>query len=196
MSAVETLAFDLASSPWVYPVIAVLAAADGFTIVLPSETVVAGLASTAVSLGAPNLALLGLTAALGAHAGDVGVFLLGRLFAKAPWLAESTRIGSVLAWTRRRLETQGPLYIMSARYIPYGRLLVNAAAGSSGYPIRRFLALSATGCVIWASAYIGIGAGAGAWFGQQWWLALVLAVVVAIAMGFVVDRVIRRSGRA
>jgi membrane protein DedA with SNARE-associated domain len=196
VSAVETLAFDLASSPWVYPVIAVLAAADGFTIVLPSETVVAGLASTAVSLGAPNLALLGLTAALGAHAGDVGVFLLGRLFAKAPWLAESTRIGSVLAWTRRRLETQGPLYIMSARYIPYGRLLVNAAAGSSGYPIRRFLALSATGCVIWASAYIGIGAGAGAWFGQQWWLALVLAVVVAIAMGFVVDRVIRRSGRA
>ncbi len=196
MSAVETLAFDLASSPWVYPVIAVLAAADGFTIVLPSETVVAGLASTAVSLGAPNIALLGLTAALGAHAGDVGVFLLGRLFAKAPWLAEATRIGSVLAWTRRRLETQGPLYIMSARYIPYGRLLVNAAAGSSGYPIRRFLALSATGCVIWASAYIGIGAGAGAWFGQQWWLALVLAVVVAIAMGFVVDRVIRRSGRA
>ena len=173
-----------------------LAAADGFTIVLPSETVIAGLASTAVSLGAPNLALLGLTGAFGAHVGDVGVFLLGRLFAKSRWLQPGTRIGSLLAWTRRRLETQGPLYIMSARYIPYGRLLVNAAAGSSGYPIRRFLALSAAGCVVWAGAYIGIGAGAGAWFGQQWWVALVIAVVVATALGFVIDRLIRRSGQA
>jgi len=190
----ETLAFDLASSLWVYPIIVVLAAADGLTIVLPSETVVAGLASTAVSLGAPNLALLGLTAALGAHIGDLVVFLLGRLMARTRWLRDGTRLGRVLAWTRRRLETQGPLYIMSARYIPYGRLLVNAAAGSSGYPIRRFLVLSALGCSIWAGAYIGIGAGAGAWFGEQWWLALVIAVVVAVLVGFGADRLIRRYG--
>ena len=194
MTAAETLAFDLASSLWVYPIIVVLAAADGLTIVLPSETVVAGLASTAVSLGAPNLALLGLTAALGAHIGDVVVFGLGRLLGHSRWLREGTRVGRLLGWTRRRLETQGPLYIMSARYIPYGRLLVNAAAGSSGYPFRRFLVLSGLGCTIWAGAYIGIGAGAGAWFGDQWWIALILAIVVAVLAGFGADQLVRRSG--
>ncbi|WP_104912896.1 DedA family protein [Pontimonas salivibrio] len=70
---------------------------------------------------------------------------------------------------------------------------MNAAAGSSGYPVWRFVALSAVGCVVWAGAYVGIGAGAGSWFGDQWWLALIVAVVVAILLGFVVDRLIRRQ---
>lgn len=193
MTPLETIAFDVASSVWVYPLVVALSALDGFTIVLPSETVVAGLSSTAITLGAPNLGLLVVSAALGAHIGDLGVFGLGRLLRKARWMQQGTRLGSALEWTRRRLEAQGPLYIMSARYIPYGRLLVNAAAGSSGYPFRRYLALSATGCLIWAGAYAGIGAGAGAWFGQRWWLGVVVAAVVAVAVGFVIDRLLRRT---
>lgn len=196
MSPLETIAFDVASSAWVYPVLVALSALDGFTIVLPSETVLAGLSSIAVTLGAPNLGLLVASAALGAHIGDVGVFGLGRLLRKARWMQKGTRLGSAMEWTRRRLDAQGPLYIMSARYIPYGRLLVNAAAGSSGYPFRRYLALSATGCLIWAGAYAGIGAGAGAWFGERWWLGVVAAVIVAVAVGFVVDRVVRRTTKS
>lgn len=193
MTAFEAVAFDFAQSVWVYPIVLLLSAADAFTIVLPSETVVAGLASTAVSLGAPSLWGLAVAAALGAHLGDIGVFFVGRGLARTRWLRDGSRVGTALRWTRARLDTQGPLYIMSARYIPYGRILVNAAAGSSGYPVWRFVALSAVGCVVWAGAYVGIGAGAGSWFGDQWWLALIVAVVVAILLGFVVDRLIRRQ---
>jgi len=193
VSAFETVAFDFAQSMWVYPIVLLLSAADAFTIVLPSETVVAGLASTAISLGAPNLVGLGLVAALGAHLGDLGMFFVGRGLARTRWVRNGSRIDTALRWTRARLDTQGPLYIMSARYIPYGRILVNAAAGSSGYPVGRFVALSAVGCGVWAGAYIGIGAGAGSWFGDQWWVALIIAVVVAIALGFVVDRLMRRQ---
>lgn len=106
---------------------------DAFTIVLPSETVLAGLSSTSVSLGAPNLVFLGLAAILGAHLGDLGVFMIGRLLARTRWFRGNNRVTRLLDWTRRRLDTQGPVYIMTARYIPYGRILVNAAAGSSGF---------------------------------------------------------------
>lgn len=195
MSGLQTVAFDFAQSVWVYPIVLLLSAADAFTIVLPSETVVAGLASTAISLGAPNMLGLGVVAALGAHLGDLGVFFVGRGLARTRWVQNGSRIDTVLRWTRKRLDIQGPLYIMSARYIPYGRIVVNAAAGSSGYPVGRFAALSALGSVIWAGAYVGIGAGAGSWFGDQWWVALVVAVVVAIALGFAIDRLIRRQAR-
>ncbi len=191
MGPIETIVFDAASSLWVYPVIVALSALDAFTIVLPSETVVAGLSSTAVSLGAPNVFALGVAAALGAHLGDIGVFFLGRLLAKWRFVREGSRAGQAMRWTRRRLDAQGPVYIMTARYIPYGRLIVNATAGWTGFPVKRFVALSAVGCVIWASAYVGLGAGVGAWFGERWWLAIVLAVVLALVVGWVVDRVIR-----
>jgi membrane protein DedA with SNARE-associated domain len=194
VTAFETVAFDFAQSLWVYPIVLLLSAADAFTIVLPSETVVAGLASTAISLGAPNLLGLAAVAALGAHLGDLGVFFVGRGLARTRWLRTGSRVGRALAWTRLRLDASGPLYIMTARYIPYGRILVNAAAGSSGYPVGRFVALSAAGCVVWAGAYVGIGAGVGSWFGDQWWLALVIAVVLAVALGFAIDWLIRRQG--
>tara|TARA_E500000178_G_scaffold350420_1_gene409344 strand:+ start:369 stop:965 length:597 start_codon:yes stop_codon:yes gene_type:complete len=191
MEPLETIVFDAASSLWVYPFIVLLSALDAFTIILPSETVVAGLSSTAVSLGAPNVFALGAAAALGAHLGDLGVFVVGRLLARLRWVTPGSRVDAAMRWTRRRLDAQGPLYIMTARYIPYGRLIVNATAGWTGFPFRRFVALSAVGCVIWATAYVGIGAGAGAWFGDQWWLAIVIAVVLALVVGWGVDRIIR-----
>lgn len=195
MDVLQGLAFDVAQSPWVYPVVIALSAMDAFTIVLPSETVLAGLSSTSVSLGAPNLVFLGLAAILGAHLGDLGVFMIGRLLAQTRYFLGSNRVTRLLDWTRRRLDTQGPVYIMTARYIPYGRLLVNAAAGSSGFPAPRFIALSLVGCVIWASLYVSIGAGAGWWLGQNWWLGVLGAVVVAVALGFAVDRVLRRNNQ-
>ena len=172
-----------------------LAGLDAFTIVLPSETVVAALASTAVSLGQPNIAVLGVSAALGAHFGDLGVFGVGRLLSKTPLLAKKNKVTSALNWTKRRLDRQGPLFIMTGRYIPYGRILVNLTAGSSGFSLRRFAALSALGCVMWAGVYVALGAGMGAWFGAHWWIAIVLAVVVALVVGYVVDRLVRRTQR-
>ena len=127
--------FDAASSLWVYPFIVLLSALDAFTIILPSETVVAGLSSTAVSLGAPNVFALGAAAALGAHLGDLGVFVVGRLLARLRWVTPGSRVDAAMRWTRRRLDAQGPLYIMTARYIPYGRLIVNATAGWTGFPL-------------------------------------------------------------
>jgi membrane protein DedA with SNARE-associated domain len=190
----ESWAQELTGSILVYPVMVGLSALDAFTIVLPSESVLAMLASTSISLGSPNLALLIITAAMGAHAGDVALFGLGRAFRLTPMVSRPSRFTRALDWTRERLDRQGPLVIVTARYIPYGRLLVNFTAGSSGYSARRFIALSALGCVVWAIAYAGIGAGIGAWLGDRWWLALVAAIAIALVVGLVVDRAMKRWG--
>lgn len=193
MTPLQTLALKYTDSVLVYPFILGLSAFDALAIVLPSETLVAALASTAMTLGSPNVVLLALAAAVGAHVGDVALFGVGRLARSRVSVLKSLRVEPVLEWTRQRLERQGPIVIVSARYIPYGRIVVNVTAGSSGYSFRRFVALSALGCLVWAFAYAAIGAGIGVWLGDRWWLAIVAAVVVAVSLAVIVDRLMRRA---
>ena len=184
-------------SPWVLPVVALLTILDAFLVIVPSETVVVALATLSTSSGTPNLTLLIVIAALAAMIGDSLTFALGRRLG-APLLGRirSARLQSVFSWARTSLDRRAAVVIFVARYIPYGRVAVNIVAGATGFPYRRFLPLSALACLAWAIYNVALGATFGAWLGDNPVLAVVVSIVVAVAIGFLIDAIrVRREGR-
>lgn len=188
---------DASGSPWVLPIVALLTILDAFLVVVPSETVVVALATLSVSSGAPNLALLIIVAAVAAMIGDSLTFALGRRLG-TPMLARvrSSRVQSVFGWARTALDRRAALVIFVARYIPFGRVAVNLVAGSTGFAYRRYLPLSALACTAWAIYNVALGATVGAWLGDNPILAVVVSVIVAVAIGLLIDAIrVRRERR-
>lgn len=190
MDALTEWVVAAAASPWALPVTALLTVADAFLVVVPSETVVVALGSLAISEGVPNPFLLVLVAALAAVLGDSLTFLLGSRLG-APLLARvrQPRVRAVFAWAGENLQRRAALVILIARYIPFGRVAVNLVAGATGFPYRRYLPLSLLACSAWAVYNVGVGAVFGAWLGENPVLAVVVSVLIAVAVGLVIDAV-------
>ncbi len=197
MEEITQWVIDAAGSPWVLPVVALLTILDALLVIVPSETVVVALATLSISSGEPNLVLLIVVAAIAAVVGDSLTFALGRKLG-SPMLARirSPRVQSVFAWARAALDRRAALVIFIARYIPYGRVAVNLVAGATGFPYRRYLPLSALACLAWALYNVALGATFGAWLGDNPVLAVIVSVVVAVAIGLLIDAIrVRRERR-
>jgi membrane-associated protein len=79
--------------------------------------------------------------------------------------------------------------IVTARFVPVGRVVVNVLAGTSGLSRRKFLALSSVSALAWATYSIVIGVAAGAWLQDNPIVGAAVAVAVALALGIVIDRI-------
>ncbi len=184
---------DLASSPWLYPLVFALVVGDAFLVVLPSETVVVALGALAGATGTPWPAVLVPVAAVGAVTGDLLCFLIGRRVGLDRWAWQRRgRVAAALGRAQRTVERRTAVLIFTARYIPFARIAVNLSAGASGIPLGRFLPLSAAAGLGWAIYNVAIGAGFGAALRDQPVLAIVLSVAVAITLGVIADVVIGR----
>ncbi|GEL94471.1 DedA family protein [Cellulomonas composti] len=189
----EHWALELASSPWIYVVMYLFATIDGFFPPIPSESVVIALAAVAVSTGEPNIWLLIPVAAAGAFTGDQIAYLIGsKVRVHELRIFRSPKGRQALDWAERALDRRGASFIIAARYIPIGRVAVNMTAGAVGFPHRRFTLIAAIAAVLWASYSSLIGIGTGAWLGDNTVLAIVVGIIGGIALGFVVDWVLRR----
>jgi len=196
VTAVEAWVPVLAESPWACPVLALLAALDGFLPPVPSETLVIALASLSVAQGSPHLALVVLAAALGAFAGDQAAYWVGsRVDVHRARLFRTARAARALRWAEQALAHRGASFVLAARYVPVGRVAVNMAAGALGFPRRRFVPLSALGAVTWSGYGTALGVGAGAWLEGSPLLAVAVGVGAGAVLGLVVDRVLRRWTR-
>jgi hypothetical protein len=82
------------------------------------------------------------------------------------------------------------VFLMTARYIPFGRTAVNLVAGAVHYPHRHFWPRSLLSTFVWAVYSCAIGAVAGAWFEDNHLLAITVALVAAVAMALIVERLI------
>ncbi|MBD5786802.1 DedA family protein [Cellulosimicrobium terreum] len=188
----------LSSSGWIYPALFAFATIDGFFPPVPSESVVITLAVAAHATGAPNLLLVLLVAALGAWTGDQIAFSIGRAVGtdRIRFL-RSPRGRRAVGWAERALAHRGASFILAARYIPIGRVAVNMTAGAVGYRRSRFMLFSGIAAVTWAIYSVLIGLVAARWLGHEPLLAMVVGVVMGIATGFVIDRVLmaRRRGQ-
>ncbi|WP_297602843.1 VTT domain-containing protein [Microcella sp.] len=197
MDAITQWVLDAAASIWVFPAVALLTVADAFLVVVPSETIVVALGSLSASSGSPHMVALIVVAAVSAMIGDSLTFALGRRLG-APLLARvrSPRVQSVFEWARIALERRAALVIFIARYIPFGRVAVNLVAGATGFAYRRFLPLSALACTAWAVYNVALGAAFGAWLGDYPVVAVAVSIVVAIAVGLLIDAIrVRRERR-
>jgi len=193
LHTVETWAVGLAASPWVFVVLFVFVVVDAFFPPVPSETLVIAVAAYAVSTGGPPLWAIVATAAVGAVVGDSTAYLLGRRLDIRGWrLLRARRVQTAFDWAERSLAARPARFIISARYVPVGRVAVNMTAGAIRIPVPRFLALAGLGGVTWAVYSTVIGVGSGVWLGDRPLLAMAVGVVGGIALGYLVDLVVGR----
>lgn len=180
-----------ADAVWVLPLVAALCALDGFFPPVPSDAAVLALAAIGASAGEPNLVALGVIAAVGAFVGDNIAYTIGRYSGLSRMrVSRRPRMQRGYRWAERELRRRGATVIVAGRYIWVGRVAVNLSAGAMGFPRRRFMALDAVAAVSWAAYTVGLGAMAGSWLEDNPLLAAVVAVVAAVALGVVIDRLL------
>lgn len=194
MEAITEAVVDAASSPWVFAAVFVLTVLDAFLVVVPSETIVVALGALSQESGRPDLVPLVGVAAVAAVLGDSLTFAVGRVLHPrregrlAGWMSRPGVLRGI-AWATTALDRRAALVLLTARFVPFGRIAVNLTAGATGFAYPRFLALTAVAGVCWAVYNVAIGAFFGAVFAGNPILAVVVSVVVAITLGLVVDRI-------
>ncbi|MEY2848552.1 MAG: hypothetical protein RI885_1217 [Actinomycetota bacterium] len=206
MDAITDAALAVAGSPWVYLLVFVLTVLDAFLVVVPSETVVVALGALAQQEGQPGLLPLAAVAAVAAVLGDSLTFGVGRLVRGRPGAGRTSprwmlrpRVIRAVRWATTALDRRAALVLLTARFVPFGRIAVNLTAGATGFRYPRFLALTSIAGVCWALYNVGVGAFFGAVFAGQPVLAVAVSIVVAIGLGVAVDQgsaaVTRRRAR-
>ncbi|MBB5831734.1 DedA family protein [Brachybacterium aquaticum] len=190
-SVIEDWILQVADAWWVHLIVYAFAALDGFFPSVPSESTIVTLSSLWSSSGQPAILLVGLAAWMGAWTGDNLGYLIGN---KIGWerfrfLREGKGRKAVEA-AEHGLNKRALVFLMTARYIPFGRTAVNLVAGAVHYPHRHFWPRSLLSTFVWAVYSCAIGAVAGAWFEDNHLLAITVALIAAVAMAIVVERVI------
>jgi membrane-associated protein len=193
VEALNELVIAWAGSPVVLVAILLLVIVDGLFPPLPSETVVVALASIGAATGSPNPWAVLLVAALGSVVGDNIAFSVGRRvdLGRFRW-ARGPRAVRLLERARGALDRRAASVILTARFVPVGRVAVNLMAGSSGFPRRRFVPLSAVAGLAWAGYTVLVGVLAGAWLQDQPVLGALVAILVALVGGLLIDLAMRR----
>ncbi|MCX7521771.1 VTT domain-containing protein [Microbacterium sp. STN6] len=188
MDPISELVMQTMSSPWVYPVLFALVVIDGFFPPVPSETVVVAAAAVGVSAGLPNPWLVVAIAAVGAAVGDNIAYSIGRAIGidRFAWMRRP-RIAAAVHRAGHGLERRAAVVILTARYIPIGRIAVNMTAGATGFAWRRFWPLTLLGGITWAGYSVLIGTAAGHWAHKQPLAAALVGIVVAVACGIIID---------
>ncbi|WP_170133180.1 DedA family protein [Arthrobacter livingstonensis] len=200
LTAVNDLLLGASGQPWIYAAVVIACIIDGFFPPFPSETIVVGLASLSAAQGVPGWLPLLLAAAVGAFLGDNVAYATGRGMGpkRFRWMRRP-RMQRTLARVGRELDQRGLSVILTARFIPVGRVAVSLSAGAAGFPRKRFAAITALSSLLWAGYTVGIGALAGAWIKDNALLGAAVATVVAIVVGLGLERLARvvlTSGQA
>lgn len=163
-------------------------AADGIFPPLPSELLVLSVIAVAAATGNPPLWHLLLTIGFGAMLGDHLAYGAGnRLAARSKGAVRST-----LDRASTPLEQHGATALLVARFVPAGRVAVNAAAGATRFPYRTFFLVTIAASAAWAG-YCGlIGTFSAHWSNHNPLAATAFALAIALAVGAAVDLVRRR----
>jgi len=190
MQAITDIVLGLAASPWLYLIVLALVIVDGFFPPVPSESVIIAVAAIGISAGVPNVWLIVAIAAIGAAVGDNIAYAIGRRLGidRFGWMRRP-RIAAAIAHAGRGIERSPAALILTARYVPIGRIAVNMTAGATGFRWRRFWPLSLVGGALWAAYSVLIGIAAGHWLHAHPLLAALVGIGIAIVIGVLIDRV-------
>lgn len=193
MDVINEFIVGQAAALWVYPLLFSVCVIDGFFPPVPSETILVTLASLSGSTGRPYLWLVVLLAACGAIIGDNIAYTIGRRVGtdRFRWM-RTPRARAAFAWARRGLDKRGAAVILTARYIPIGRIAVNMTAGATRYPRRKFVPLTFLGGITWALYSTMMGRLVGGWFESQPLLGAGVSICVAVVLGVGIDHLTQR----
>lgn len=184
-------ALELVDSPWILVVLFVFTTIDGFFPVVPSESLVIGASVLIVSDGGMSLWLIWLAGAAGAFLGDFIAYHIGRLLPiRRIKIFRGERGQRALARAEAALLRRAPFYIMSARFIPLGRVAVNMTAGTVGFPLPRFGVIITFSAFLWSGYSILLGIVAGNILEERPLIAVAVGLVFGVAMGWVIDKIL------
>jgi membrane protein DedA with SNARE-associated domain len=188
MEVVQEFVLSTIASPVIYLLLFALVVIDGFFPPVPSETVVVASAAIGAATGSPNPLIIGAIAAVAAAIGDTIAFLVGQSIGtdRFAWMRRP-RVVRTLDWARRGLDRRAVFLILTARYVPVGRIAVNMTAGATRFPLRRFIPLAVLAGACWSAYSIGIGLLAGSWAHEHPLIGAGVGIVIAISLGFVVE---------
>lgn len=193
MQAINDFILAAASQPWVLLLVLACCIIDGFFPPIPSESVVVGLAAVSATAGVPNGWFLVVVAALGAFLGDNIAYLIGRRIGVHRWRWMRTmRMQAAFRWAGRELRRRAASLVMVARFIPVGRVAVNLTAGATRFHHAQFVGLTAMSGVLWSGYSVSIGMFFGQWFEDNHFLGAVIAIICAVVLGIIVDRIINK----
>lgn len=196
--ALTDMVTGAAASPWVFVLVLLFCALDGFFPPVPGETIVVAVAAISWSTGTPSMPLLVVATFAGAWLGDLIAFSIGRRLGGEPfrWMRRD-RVRRVRARVDEQLAIRPVSVILTGRFIPVARILVNMAAGAGRMRMRRFLPVSLVAAAAWTTWTIAVAGLAGVLLPSNPLLTAALAVVLAVASGYCVDRVVTavRSAR-
>ncbi|MES2095087.1 MAG: DedA family protein [Actinomycetota bacterium] len=148
------------------PVLRVLIAGIGMLLetsiliglIVPGDTVVL-VSATGIADWSQYVALL-IAVILGALSGESIGFALGRFFGPR---IQGSRLGQRLGehnWMRAKayLDRRGGIAVFVSRFLPVLHALIPLTVGMSTMRFRRFLAWTAPASILWAGAYVSVGA--------------------------------------
>jgi membrane-associated protein len=168
-------------------------------LIVPGDTIVL-VAATAVT-GPVEFISLAVAVVIGSLIGESLGFWLGRYF--GPRIRRS-RLGQRIGennWVRAEtyLERRGGIAVAISRFLPVFHSLVPLVVGTSAMRYRVFIAWTVPACVVWATAYISVGAFAAGSYrqlqGQLQWAGLIFVGIIAVALVviFLIRRALERS---
>ncbi|MDE0805482.1 MAG: bifunctional DedA family/phosphatase PAP2 family protein, partial [Acidimicrobiales bacterium] len=178
------------ASPWLYVVVALLAAAESAALVglvVPGEAALL-VGGFAASQGRVSLPILIVAATVAAIVGDSIGYELGRHFGPR---VRVTRVGRWVGedrWTKAEgfIERRGGPAVLLGRWVGLLRALVPGVAGMTRMPYPRFLVWNVLGALVWAPTVVSAGYFAGSsfkrverWFGRASLLLLAVALSAA-----------------
>lgn len=193
MEQISEYVVGQAGALWVYPLVFALSGIDGFFPPVPSETILVTLASLSASAGHPHLGVVILLAAVGAIIGDNLAYATGLRVGinRFSW-TRKPHARKMFDWARNGLDQRGTAIILTARYLPIGRIAVNMTAGATHYPRRKFVPRTILAGITWALYTTIMGRFIGGFFGGQPLLGALISVCFAVLLGVGLDRLARK----
>lgn len=174
---------SLLTSPWGLLVIFVVCVVDAFFPLVPSETLVISGGVFAAS-GDLNLAAVIAVGATGAIVGDHVSYGIGRVVGPpaVDRMARRKRLAAVRDNAQRALDRHGGPALIALRFVPAGRSLSTALAGSLQFPVRRFSPYVLAGGILWAVQGALLGYFAGNVIHDNYAIATAAGIVISIAL--------------
>lgn len=178
-----------------YWAVLLVVAGDGVFPVLPGETAIVA-AAVAAAAGDLNIVLVILAGVAGAMLGDHTAYWVGRT-GGGPirrFLARMAGEERMVA-AERMVAKHGAALVFVGRFLPGLRIAVNLSCGAGNMAYARFALFNFLGAAVWSTQAALIGYFAGKAFADQTWLALVVALGVALLVGGLVGLRERRRTR-
>ncbi|WOF22883.1 DedA family protein [Microbacterium betulae] len=185
----ETSLVDAVASPWMYAVLLLVCVVDGFFPPMPSELVLIAAASITWATSPQTTVLVVVTATAGAWVGDNIAYAIGRRLGMAPLPGmRGERVAEGAARVRHGFHRRPESILLTGRFIPVARVLVNMTAGATRLAYPRYLLLSLASATAWAFVSVTIAILVVAFLSAEPLTATILASAIAVVGGIAVDR--------